>query len=189
MKLKTLTIASILIGLFLSGCGQKEEIQPTNESTQTRALVPGSVSEKDLNKTTEMTDLELEQVAETKNDPVAAAAIPVNNEPVNLEEELASPSTQTPAGEVSRVAETVPAGNNSGRYSLQLGSFTVLAIAEEKAAQLRKMGYWPTIERAEVGGQLYHRLFIRGLADRQSAEKLGEDLHTSLGLSYLVKRK
>ena len=61
--------------------------------------------------------------------------------------------------------------------------------AAEKAAQLRDLGYPGTVEEAEVRGILYHRVFIRGLEDRPSAEKLGEDLHTRLGLSYLVRRK
>ena len=81
----------------------------------------------------------------------------------------------------------VVAGN--GDFSLQLGSFTVARFAEEKAAQLRDLGHPATVEEAEVGGQMYHRVFIRGLADHQSAEKLGEELRSSLGLSYLIRRK
>jgi len=175
--------------VVVAGCGEKDDASVASETKQTKAMVPNSVTEDDLNDATESSvpaaDVRPEGHQGTPSQ-LPENPAPDTSEPAGEGE---VPRVVPPAGQEERAANPPPSATISGPFSLQLGSFTVLAIAEEKAVQLRKMGHGATIEQAEVGGQLYHRLFIRGLADHKSAEKLGEELHSSLGLSYLVKRK
>ena len=187
MRCRTMinTLVLVLFTLTLVGCGQKDDGVEVKESTQTTALVPGSVTEGDLGDAAASSETEVEP-AHDHQTPVADVS------PV----EESVPAGDSGVTEVEPVVRNVveehtppPAADTSGQYSLQLGSFTVLAIAQEKAADLRKLGHPATVEQAEVGGQLYHRLFIRGIADRKSAENLGEELHSGHGFSYLVKRK
>ncbi len=191
MRKRKLIMALVLATsvVALAGCGDKDEAPVTSEIKQTKAMVPESVTEIDLDSATDShmqaADVRPEGYQGT---PTQSTEHPVANTPEPVGEGEVGRAAP-PAREVEQIPAAPPVPNISGPYSLQLGSFTVLAVAEEKAANLRELGYPATIEQAEVGGQLYHRLFIRGLADRKSAEKLGEDLHSSLGLSYLVKLK
>ncbi len=191
MQKRTLIQALFLTAFVvaMAGCGEKDDASVASETKQTKAMVPDLVTEDDLN------DIPDSSVPATDVRPEGHQGTP-SQLPENPAPETSEPAGEgkvtrvvPPAGQEEPAGDPPPSATISGPFSLQLGSFTVLAIAEEKAAQLRKMGHAATIEQAEVGGQLYHRLFIRGLADHKSAEKLGEELHSSLGLSYLVKRK
>ena len=39
-----------------------------------------------------------------------------------------------------------------------------------------------------VAGDTYHRVLVRGFADRDAARAAGESLRSALGLDYFVKR-
>jgi len=172
-------ILIVLLAWALVGCGDKDEAPPESQSSQTPALVPDSVAQDEDILDVVPAAAEPLEVAEPQS---ADPAQPLAEQPAEVVEEFS-----TPVVEEESTPPPPPAG--TGVFSLQLGSYTVAAFAEEKAAELRDLGHPGTVEQAEVGGQLYHRVFIRGLSDRQSAEKLGEELHSSLGLSYLIRRK
>ncbi len=61
--------------------------------------------------------------------------------------------------------------------------------ANSLAAKVNNQGYTASVEQALVNGKTYHRVFVRGLASQSAAENLGEELHASLGISYLVRRQ
>ncbi len=176
-----LLLLAVLSVAGLVGCGNKDEAPAAGTATRTKALVPDSVVKEELEQAP-LAEGEIEAPAESEvispeHSGAVAAAAEVDPVETPASPEAAQPITQPVA----------VAGN--GDFSLQLGSFTVARFAEEKAAQLRDLGHPATVEEAEVGGQIYHRVFIRGLADHQSAEKLGEELRSGLGLSYLIRRK
>ena len=179
---RTTMVKIILIALLawaLIGCAGEDEAPPESQSSQTPALVPDSVAQdEEIEDVVPAADAPLEVAEPQTDDP----AQPLAEAPAEIVEEFSTPV-------VEEESTPPPPAAGTGVFSLQLGSFTVAAFAEEKAAELRDLGHPATVEQAEVGGQLYHRVFIRGLSDRQSAEKLGEDLHSSLGLSYLIRRK
>ncbi|MCP4292109.1 MAG: SPOR domain-containing protein [bacterium] len=181
-----------LLVLMTSGCGggDDKQVPESNQTiTQTKAMVPGSVTENDLAEATD-SDSALDVRPEGYGAESTAHPADRNNPAVKPSAEGGqSPDGAIPEQKPTDAPPPPPATKISGPFSLQLGSYTVKAIAEEKAADLRKLGHSATIEEAAVGGQLYYRVFIRGLADRPSAKNLGEDLHKSLGLSYLIKRK
>lgn len=77
----------------------------------------------------------------------------------------------------------------TGAYSLQLGSFRSAANAEAEVARIAALGRTPDIEVATLGGQTYHRVVLHGLADRAEAERLGEEIHSQLGITYLIRQK
>ena len=191
MQKRTLmsVLGLIALTMLLPACGGKDEVPAQQESSQTQALVPDSVTEDDLAAAADSTH----QTPVVPPEEASAASEELTGNPIEEFQEQAAQELESAsipsAGQGEQSSSADSNSNISGPYSLQLGSFTVLAIAEEKADKLKEMGHAATIEQAEVGGQLYHRLFVRGLADRKSAEKLGEDLHSSLGLSYLVKRR
>jgi len=176
-----LLLLAVLSVAGLVGCGNKDETPAAGTATQTKALVPDSVVKEELEQAA-LVEGEIETPAEpevTSPEHPGSAAAAAEVDPV---------VTPASAGTAQPKAQPVAVAGN-GDFSLQLGSFTVARFAEEKAAQLRDLGHPATVEEAEVGGQMYHRVFIRGLADHQSAEKLGEELRSSLGLSYLIRRK
>lgn len=79
-----------------------------------------------------------------------------------------------------------PAG---GSFSLQVGSFRREENAVILAKKIKDLGYPSSIEIADVGGLVYHRVFVRGFGDRVQAEKLGEELRSELDINYLVLRQ
>jgi len=174
---RNLLIILLLVTLLswaLGGCGKKDEAPAADNTSQTTAMVPGSVAQND------------EPVA--VEPPVEIPVENVDNPAAVVEQPVAAVVEDPPEAAPETITPPPPAPGN-GIFSLQLGSYTVAKFAQEKVVELRNLGYPATTEEAEVGGQIYHRVFIRGLSDRQSAEKLGEELHASLGLSYLIRRK
>ncbi len=93
---------------------------------------------------------------------------------------------ETPAADQPNPATQT---GKSGTYSLQVGSFGLLSNANSLAAKVNNQGYTASVEQALVNGKTYHRVFVRGLASQSAAENLGEELHASLGISYLVRRQ
>ncbi len=169
--------------LFLwgcSGCGGEKEAPSESGAKQTRGLVPESVVESE----------DLGTLSSVVTD------LPENSDLVDEDRQDDSPSSDNvgsdlgaPPAEGPESRQPAPAPQVLGPFSLQLGSFKVAASAEKLRSKLNGLGHLATVEKAEVGGVLYHRVFIRGLADRQKADQLGEDLHSRLGLSYLIRRK
>ncbi len=102
----------------------------------------------------------------------------------------AEAAQSAPAAEMKTTptASVVSGTVGSGRFSLQLGSFRRENNAVELAFKIKELGHPATVEVADVGGLTYHRVFVRGLADRNEAENLGEELRSGLGINYLVLR-
>lgn len=167
--------ASLLLAFLGTGCGGKDQ---DDAEIQAQADRPHSLVPANLDSLIEETGTSLvqEEVAE---------------EPVGQLEVLEVKDT---VAEQTPVVETVPAAKASvpvssgGTFSLQVGSFRQQANAASLAQKVQKLGYPASIEMAEVGGLMYHRVFVRGQATRAQAEKLGEELRSELGINYLVLR-
>jgi cell division septation protein DedD len=174
-----LVLALVSLGGMM-GCGGDDDALPESQTHQTKALVPDSTVENDELPTTD-------QDVVVQPEATEAVGAAIEQEPV------VQPVENVQIEETPQVVEITPAASpeasGAGPFSLQLGSYTVASYAEEISSKLQNLGYPATVEQAEVGGTLYHRVFIRGLADRQIAENLGEELHSSQGLSYLIRRK
>ena len=54
--------------------------------------------------------------------------------------------------------------------------------------RISALGYEPVIEDSDLGGQTYHRVMLRGVGDMAEASRLGEHIHSELGIAYLVRR-
>ncbi len=152
----------IMALLALAGCGgDKEEPQPDRQSS---GLVPAAVDT---------------AMDEPVGDPMADAPETRVTETLTATGQAAPPKARTTP------APTAPGGD----FSLQVGSFRQQENAGKLAAQVQELGYKARVETAVVGGLTYHRVFVRGLADRTEAENLGEELRSRLGINYLVLRK
>ena len=179
---RKLLVSCLLVALVsgaVLGCGGKDDTPAPGNTSQSTALVPSSVIQDE-----ESAADAVEAVAPTEE----VTPVSENPEQPVVAEQVVDAVAEHPDEAPEAIAPTPPAPGN-GNFSLQLGSFTVAKFADEKVAQLRELGYPATTEEAEVGGQLYYRVFIRGLSDRPGAEKLGEELRGSLGLSYLIRQK
>lgn len=176
-------VAALLVtGLVLvAGCGGGgDKEQP--EAAKPHSLVPAALDS--LTATAEARADSLNALTSEMEEPIGD---PVVQEPsaavkiVPAQETLKASGQTAPAKTVTR--QPAPAG---GAFSLQLGSFRQAANAASLAAQVKALGYPAVVESAEVGGMLYHRVFVRGLGDRARAENLGEELRAGLGINYLV---
>jgi DedD protein len=169
----------IMALLALAGCGgDKEEPQPDRQSS---GLVPAAVdtasraAEADTGAAGPVGD----EMDEPVGDPMADAPETRVTETLTATGQAAPPKARTTP------APTAPGGD----FSLQVGSFRQQENAGKLAAQVQELGYKARVETAVVGGLTYHRVFVRGLADRTEAENLGEELRSRLGINYLVLRK
>ncbi len=222
-------VAGILIcGIGISGCGKSEEAPQKQNSTQTRAMVPGTVGQQDASSADgqsgtpaagtaasgtvtpaehpagqqpdQNTHLQSAQDAlntarNIARDTAAPPAAPSSSDVRQPEQpgRISPPAPPTrpasPTASPTRTAPPAPPIPGNGRFSLQLGSYKTAAYAEKKAQELRVQGHPATVERADVWGRIYYRVFIRGLADRTSAEILGDELRVEMGLDYLVRER
>ena len=103
----------------LAGCGDKDEAPVASESKQTKAMVPDSVTENDLDSATDSSapaaDVRPEGYQGT---PTQLPEHPAGNTPEPVHEgEVAR--VAPPAGEVEQVPAAPPAVDISGPYSLQ----------------------------------------------------------------------
>ncbi|MBE0566782.1 MAG: SPOR domain-containing protein, partial [Krumholzibacteria bacterium] len=98
------------------------------------------------------------------------------------------PPATGPRREPPRTADQARLAVPGGTYSLQLGSFRSLDNARSLGARVEALGYAPVLESAVVGGQTYHRVLLRGLADRTEASRTGERLRSELGVTYLIRQ-
>lgn len=196
---RPLLLAPVVVLLLVaSGCGQNsEESPPAARNTQTEAMVPDTVADRDPADTTQSVHA---------SDPGDSVTVEIHAPAADgAKEQGRSGSTATaddPEGESLVRPQTSRAGNSpppppprktlragSGRFSLQLGSYQRASFAEERAQLLRDRGHPATVEQAQVQGRLFHRVFIRGLEDRTAAINLGEELRGELGLDYLVRER
>jgi cell division septation protein DedD len=180
----------VLVLACLSGCGGQDQEDAATQQ-KPRALVPGGAPDSALVDTVIST--ETESVYQAGTLPTAegvneAVESPEVETPEVVTEIKAAPAEKKAPEEpsASRPATTVSSG--SGAYSLQLGSFTSVDNARKQADRLRALGYAPVIEESNLGGQVYHRVMLRGVGDMAEASRLGEFIHSELGIAYLVRR-
>jgi len=204
-----LLIGILAFGLGIVGCGKSEEAPQEENSTQTRAMVPGTVGQDDEAAPGEASDTdvtgagqEMDEAADLAKAARDQSRLPADETPqagdVPGAEETQLQEIPPPPPASEKVARELdprtttpppPPARGKGRFSLQLGSYTVESFAEAKAQELRAKGHPATVESAEVRGQLYYRVFIRGLVDRAAAENLGDELRAGMGLDYLVRER
>jgi len=174
----------------LSGCGKGDQEEPVTQN-KSQGMVPGAVHDSVSVDTVVTVDTESAYEAGTlpategvRDDSSTAEQAAVETVP---EIKAAPTETETaPAASLSRPSTTVSTGD--GSYSLQLGSFTNLANARKQVDRLSALGYAPVIEESDLGGQVYHRVMLRGVGDMTEASRLGEYIHSELGIAYLVRR-
>jgi len=106
-----------------------------------------------------------------------------------VEETLSSaPADVTPPQPAPRPRDAAREPTADGAFSLQLGSFRSLDNARALLARIETLGYEPVLESVVLGGQTYHRVLLRGLADRAAASRTGEALRAELGITYLIRQ-
>jgi cell division septation protein DedD len=174
----------------LAGCGKGDQEEPVTQQ-KPPPMVPGAALDSALVDTVVTADTESAYEAGTL--PVAKgvrddSSVPEQAAVPAVEEIKAAPAaTKTAsAASVARPSTTVSTGD--GSYGLQLGSFTNLANARKQVERLSALGYAPVIEESDLGGQTYHRVMLRGVGDMAEASRLGEYIHSELGIAYLVRR-
>ncbi len=162
------------------GCGNGGEDKDAVQE-KPRAMVPGG--------TGDTTVVDIADTSVTESAYVAGTL----TDSGGVREDSVSPEQAAPVKDVTDIqkAETRPSTSvksTDGAYSLQLGSFTNLANARNQADRIKALGYAPVIEESNLGGQIYHRIMLRGVGDMAEASRLGEHIHSKLGIAYLVRR-
>lgn len=183
----------LLPGLFLvllwacAGCGGGQEEQKSTADSGSRMVPQQAEQAADTIPQAEIPDT-TGPVAEPETGPESGAGSEMTTTPAGTPAETAA--GQDPPRSEPETPESPAVGNPAvaGEYSLQLGSFRNRSNAEARARLVRDTGYAPEIVSADVGSQTYHRVMIRGLADRSTAERVGRELKDLLGIDYLVKK-
>lgn len=165
-------IVALVPLVLAAGCGgkDKDEAKDQAQGDRPHSLVPANLDS--LIAETGSTLVQEEVAAE----PAGQLEVLEESETAVVPEPevKAAPKKQSPAG---------------GSFSLQVGSFRQEENAVNLAKKVKDLGYPSSIEIGDVGGLIYHRVFIRGFGDRVQAEKLGEELRSELGINYLVLRQ
>ena len=175
----SLAIAVALCVAFC-GCGKGgEDTEAVQEKP--RALVPGGAGDTTVVDIADTSVSESAYVAGT-----LTGSDGVREEPVPAE--LKAPATEVKEVRKTESRPPTPVQSSDGAYSLQLGSFTNLENARNQADRISALGYAPAIEESDLGGQIYHRIMLRGVGDMAEASRLGELIHSKLGIAYLVRR-
>ena len=170
-------VFAVALCAALCGCGKGgEDKDAVQEKPQ--AMVPAGTADTTVVDTADTSVSESAYVAGTLTDSDGVREIPAAKE-------QAAPVTEVPKAE-ARPSTSVK--SSDGAYSLQLGSFTNMANARNQADRISALGYAPTIEESNLGGQIYHRIMLRGVGDMAEASRLGEHIHSKLGIAYLVRR-
>jgi cell division septation protein DedD len=163
------------------GCGEKE---PESTGERSLRLTPADA----VADSAAVADSSAVGPAAAEAPAEAAAAQPAETLKRSDTPAAAAPEVDTAGSNSNPFTRTAAAPAAGGPYSLQLGSFAKQDNARKQAERLRGLGYKPAVEVAVLGGQTYHRVFLRGLADQDSARQLGEKIRAETGISYLVRR-
>jgi DedD protein len=174
----------------LSGCGSGNEDEAVSEQSP-RALVPTGTTDSTAIDTTAAATAENPTEAGTLSDSegVSGSMNPGEDSQPAVKAEIKPTPEETKS--TAAAADTRPKTSvtgSDGAYSLQLGSFTNPENARKQADRLRSMGYAPVIDVSDLGGQTYHRVMLKGVGDKEKASRLGEHIHSELGIAYLVRR-
>jgi len=175
-------VAAILVAVFTgSGCGGKDKDKEAAQASR-KALVPGVAQDSSLVAAEDSGLTENTYEAGTLRTPESGT----DRSPDELKAVPAAAETAPATPPVSRQA--TPAATGEGTYSLQLGSFTSLANARKQADRIQALGYKPEVVQYDLGGKIYHRVMLERIGDMAAASKLGEHIHSELGIAYLVRR-
>lgn len=161
---------------LLGGCGGQDEPAPT-PARDTQAMVPVE-PDSTVPDSTGTAAVVGEDLAGTS----AAGGV---HPAVSGNETVTAPRQEPVSNPFNRAHVTAETGD----YSLQLGSFRSAANARAQVERIGTLGHQPEVEVATLGGQTYHRVVLRGLADRAEAERLGENIHSRLGITYLIRQR
>lgn len=170
----------------LSGCGSGGDDQAATQEKQ-GALVPGEVPDTAAPDTGTTVDVDSAYEAGTLQGAGGVSEVSeAAGTSVAPDVKAAAPApAKSPAAAKPAPAAVAPAG---GGYNLQLGSFANLDNARKQAARLTALGYAPVIEKSDLGGKIVHRVMLKGVGDKVTASRLGEHIHSELGIAYLVRR-
>lgn len=178
----------------LSGCGGGDQDDATTQQ-KPRGMVPGGTVDTAAVDTGLTTDMEsvyeagtlpgVESVREDQSPGEPATTDPGAELKVVPAETEARPVV---SGTTSGTRPSTSVSSGEGAYDLQLGSFTNLDNARKQADRIGALGYAPVIEESNLGGQTYHRVMLRGVGDMAEASRLGEHIHSEIGIAYLVRR-
>ncbi|MDX2474800.1 MAG: SPOR domain-containing protein [Candidatus Krumholzibacteria bacterium] len=177
----------ILTMSLLAGCGGKDEAEAPAEETS-QAMVPATTDQPDST-----AGAGLATYPETATGPEGtSSAGGVQNADgsagATLQASKSAAASRT-AAEVKKSTQAPQVVESAGTFSLQLGSFRSAENARAEAERIAALGHSVVVEVASLGGQTYHRVVLRGLADRNEAERLGENIRSQLGITYLIRQK
>jgi len=172
---------------LMAGCGGKDEAEPVAQE-EPQAMVPATEDSNAINTAadTVLTAGTAVTEAGTSGTDGVIQALDSEKNPYQGSE---SAGTQSGESSVDSPFNRPQVTTGNGAFSLQLGSFRNVDNAHAQVARIRELGYSPTVEVASLGGQTYHRVVLRGLADRSEAERFGEHVRSELGITYLIRQK
>jgi cell division septation protein DedD len=180
----------LVVVTLLAGCGKKDQ-ENADARPIPRALLPES------QKNEAVADSGSVLAADTAEEPgTLPGAEGVSGDPASRGKVVPEAGAElkaapqeveaAPAPAATRPATSVSSGSSA--FSLQLGSFTNLDNARKQVDRISALGYKPVIEQSDLGGQTYHRVMLKGVGDMAEASRLGEYIHSELGIAYLVRR-
>lgn len=180
----------LIVVILLAGCGKKDQ-ENADARPISRALLPESEQNEAV------ADSGSVLAADTAEEPgTLPGAEGVSGDPASRGKVVPEAGAElkaapqeveaAPAPAATRPATSVSSGSSA--FSLQLGSFTNLDNARKQVDRISALGYNPVIEQSDLGGQTYHRVMLKGVGDMAEASRLGEYIHSELGIAYLVRR-
>ncbi|MFT5315619.1 MAG: cell division septation protein DedD [Candidatus Krumholzibacteriia bacterium] len=183
-------VALLLTSLFVcSGCGgddgsnaefSKGSLMPgSQDDGQTGAVDSMAIADTTLNVMSNGMSQEMSRSTEMPSLEPASANNAIEKTP-GVAVTASQKTTQMAAKkETSSAAE--------GEFSVQIGSFRSADNAKALVERVNDLGYSPEVEVASLGGQTYHRVIVKGLVSRQAAERCGEKIRSSEGITYLIR--
>jgi DedD protein len=177
----------ILALSLLAGCGGKDEAEAPAEETS-RAMVPAA-SDRPDSTVGEGLATYPETATEAGGTSNAGGVQDADGSAGATLQASKSVATQRAVAEAEKSTQAPQVVESAGTISLQLGSFRSAENARAEVKRIAALGHLPVVEVASLGGQTYHRVVLRGLADRNEAERLGENIRSQLGITYLIRQK
>lgn len=175
-------VLAVLAMTVFAGCGGKDEDELTFTG-KPRGLVPAAAFDSTVVDSASADSAGVVPEEGTSAEGGGLNAVAERPEPVIKEIDT------SPAGaRVAPAQKVTKAAAAGGPYSLQLGSFTNVDNARRQGDRIRSLGYDPVIEASNLGGQVYHRVMLKGFRDMAEASRLGEKIRSELGIAYLVRR-